>query len=73
MKNTKIDNMNIPMYNALSESIAEANRFIKKAKAAQQRILRDKHAWAGNKDSSAAKRASMDLSRALTEFRKPKT
>ena len=66
-----ISNMNHPLYNALSESIAEANRFIEKAKLAQLVLIENKYAWSGTKETGAAKRASMDLTRSLVTVRKP--
>lgn len=44
--------------------IDEAHRFIEKATAARDAHVDDR------KQSAAAKRASMDLTRALTEFRR---
>jgi len=51
-------------------AIFEAKRFIAKANAAVQKLESDKYAHFGSKETAAAKRASMDLSRALTEVRR---
>jgi len=61
---------NSPMYNILERSIVEAERFIKKAKEAQQVLIDDKWAWARSKETASAKRASMDLTRELVNVRK---
>ena len=51
-------------------AIFEAKRFIAKANAAVRRLKEDEYAHFGSKETAAAKRASMDLSRALTEVRR---
>ena len=56
---------------ALNESITEAERFIKAAKAARARLLLDKYANFGCKQTGAAKRASLDLTRSLARLRNP--
>ena len=66
-------------YKRLEEAIKEARRFIKTAEAAQSRIAdgkyplpRDKQQTAlvgGSRETAAARRASMDLTRALTDLR----
>ena len=66
-----ISNMNHPLYNALCESIVEAERFIQKAKLARLVLIEDQYAWTGTKETGAAKRASMDLTRSLVTVRKP--
>ena len=54
--------------NRLDEAILEAERFIRKAK---QAIAKLEGEWAyGSVEYAAAKRASMDLTRALTPLRK---
>lgn len=55
----------------LNDAILEAERFIKKAQAYQMRLVDDSYAIFGCKEGGAAKRASMDLTRALAELRKP--
>ena len=66
----KISDMNYPMYSALTDAIAEADRFIKKAELARERLIDDQYAWSGTKETGAAKRASMDLTRVLVTVRK---
>lgn len=52
-------------------AILEANRFINKAKAAKKKLKEDDMAYiTGSKETAAAKRASLDLTRALADFRK---
>lgn len=65
----KIADMNYPMYSILTDAITEADRFIKKAELARERLISDDYAWAGTKETGAAKRASMDLTRALVAIR----
>jgi hypothetical protein len=55
---------------ALKEALAEAERFIKRAKAAIKDLESDEW-YSSSKELAAAKRASMDLSRALTRVRHP--
>lgn len=56
----------------INDLIAESNRFIKRATAWSNRLCVDPLCFlTGCKESAATKRASMDLSRALTEIRKP--
>lgn len=55
----------------LTEAISEADRFIRKAELARERLINDKFAGiTGSKETAAAKRASMDLTRALVRVRK---
>ena len=56
----------------LNESIFEARRFIKRANAAIERIQGTGHDYniVGYKETAAARRSSMDLSRALAKLRK---
>ena len=57
----------------LEQAKNEAYRFISSADDAIDRLNADKWAYiSGCKEVAAAKRASMDLSRALAEVRKPK-
>jgi hypothetical protein len=51
--------------------IFEAERFLDKADACKKRLEDDSWAIYGSKESGAMKRASMDLTRALAELRKP--
>jgi hypothetical protein len=52
-------------------AISEAYRFIGKAADWKRRLNRNKNAYIfSSKESGAAKRASMDLSRSLAELRK---
>ena len=54
----------------LSRCIKEAERFLKAAKLAYSTELdKDKEYSFGGKNTAAAKRASMDLTRALADFR----
>lgn len=54
----------------LDVAIAEAYRFIDKAKAARVKLEDEPTAAWGSKETSAAKRSSMDLTRSLSELRK---
>lgn len=53
---------------ALERATKEARRFIKAAEAA----LRSGEGWGGGQHTAAAKRASMDLTRALVFVRHPR-
>jgi len=53
----------------IEDAIFEARRFVKRAKAWEKRIIKDDSIWA-SKESSACKRTSMDLTRALAILRK---
>ena len=55
---------------ALDEVEREAKRFLERVYQARERIKTDSFARYGCKETAAVKRASMDLSRALTELRK---
>jgi len=66
----KIADMNYPMYSVLGNAIEEAERFIKRAELARQKLIDYDYAWSGTKETGAAKRASMDLTRALVYVRK---
>lgn len=62
-------------WESLQEAIAEAERFIAKAKAAEVRgvsrsIAGDEPAMWACKENGAVRRASLDLTRALAELRK---
>jgi hypothetical protein len=56
----------------LNTAIAEARRFIKKAEEAKKKNYTGKGEYVlwCSKESATAKRASMDLTRALAELRK---
>jgi len=55
----------------LQEAIAETARFTKAAHSAVKRLKEDRGASiSGSKETAAVKRASMDLSRALTKVRR---
>ncbi len=49
----------------------EAQRFMFIAYQALERFKKDKMIGLGSKETSACRRASMDLTRALSEMRKP--
>lgn len=50
----------------------EARRFLKAEKAWRDRIdLEDMEHWRASKEGGALRRASLDLTRALAELRKP--
>jgi hypothetical protein len=55
----------------LNEAIWVASRFNTAARRAQEKLTQDKSAVRGCKETAAVKRASMDLTRALAELRKP--
>ena len=58
----------------VEEAVAEAKRFIKKANALlnnNDKVMMPADRFWGSKNSAAVKRASMDLTRALAEMRKP--
>jgi hypothetical protein len=54
-------------------AIEEATRFLKAAKEARKSIVHKPWGadFEGNKSTAAAKRASMDLTRALADMRRP--
>lgn len=54
----------------IDDAINETNRFIAKARKARRRLLVDKFAAYGCKETAAVRRASMDLSRVLVGLRK---
>ncbi len=55
----------------IANAILEARRFLVAANTAKNRLEADKMACLGCKETAACKRASMDLTRALAELRKP--
>lgn len=52
----------------LNAAVAEAKRFLARAKAVQQ--LSDGRRYIGGKETAAARRSSMDLTRALADLRR---
>jgi len=55
----------------LQIAIDESRRFIRNAEAAKKRLKEDQYAgFSGSKETAAAKRASLDLTRALADLRK---
>ncbi len=54
---------------AHKDAIAEAERFLKKARAALKDIS-EQHPLCGTPTTAAAKRSSMDLTRALAQLRR---
>ena len=61
----------IVIQNNLAQAITEAQRFIDTAQDYYAKIRNDKFAPFGCKESSACKRASMDLTRSLVKVRNP--
>ena len=58
----------------IDTAIKEAQQFIQKASAWKKRLKSDSMAGiSGSKEGGACKRASMDLTRALVDIRKPWT
>lgn len=55
----------------LNAAIQEAKRFLKKVSDFDAACGGDRFPFAGTKESGAVKRASMDLSRALSDLRRP--
>jgi len=53
----------------LKQAKSEALRFVKQVNALEQ--TKPQYMFCGTKETGAVKRASMDLSRALAEMRKP--
>lgn len=53
----------------LKQAVAEAKRFIEVAKTVK--VYSDRAYFDTSKETAAAKRASMDLTRALAEMRRP--
>ena len=54
----------------LNEAINEAERFLEKAKVVREKVKVDNYVFYGCKQTGALKRASMDLSRALSKIRR---
>ena len=55
---------------AISRAISEAQRFIRAAQAAEQRLKSDKYALiTGSRETASCRRASMDLTRTLADLR----
>lgn len=59
------------MIGSINDAVKEAQRFIAAARQAKVRIGREHSAQYGCKETAACRRASLDLSRALTELRRP--
>jgi hypothetical protein len=55
----------------LDKSITVASRFLAEARALRQAVELDGESIYGTRRSGAVKRASMDLTRALTDLRRP--
>ena len=55
----------------IDKAILEAHRFLRAVEAARRRLEADRMADFGCKETAACRRASMDLTRALAELRKP--
>lgn len=55
----------------LKATIKEALRFLRIAEPALERLHTDNYAKYGSRETGACRRASMDLTRALAELRKP--
>ena len=53
----------------INQAMEEASRFILKAKAVKVKELEDKLCFYGCKETAALRRASMDLTRALSKLR----
>lgn len=57
---------------AIAAAEREAKRFLEAVKAAKKRIDEDRYALAGSRETGALRRASLDLTRALADMRKPR-
>lgn len=55
----------------ISNAISEAKRFIKAAEDARTALASEKESFYHSKSFAAAKRSSMDLTRALAKMRRP--
>lgn len=53
----------------ISHAIAEARRFLKKAEAAHKALVSEEESFYHSKSFAAAKRSSMDPTRALAKMR----
>ena len=60
-----------PRITKINNAIYEATRFISRAKVAHRRLCAGGYTTYASKETASCKRASMDLTRALTELRKP--
>lgn len=54
----------------LKEAVSEAERFLKRAKVLQEALKDKPHIFYGTPETSAVRRTSMDLSRALSNLRR---
>ncbi|CAB4145905.1 hypothetical protein UFOVP1204_44 [uncultured Caudovirales phage] len=55
----------------IGKAIKEANRFLEIAAEVERQLKDREHFIVGTKNSGALRRASMDLTRALAEMRRP--
>lgn len=55
----------------LEIAIEESERFLARAKAARKKLKENEWAKYGCKETASAKRASLDLTRALSDLRRP--
>ena len=55
----------------VAKAVEEAERFLVAARLWEEALLNRREAYAVPKEAGACRRASMDLSRALSELRKP--
>lgn len=56
----------------IKKAVEEATRFLERTKALYEGMkAKGEYMWANPKQSGAVRRASMDLTRALAEMRKP--
>ena len=60
-----------PRIAKINNAMYEATRFINRAKLAHRRLCAEGYITWASKETAACKRASMDLTRALAELRKP--
>lgn len=59
--------------NAINEAIDEAQRFLERARSLRKQISDASHDPIPSRKRSSAVRASLDLSKSLSEFRKVRT
>ena len=60
---------NIEKLQAIGAAISEAKQFLRKAEAAHKALVSEEESFYHSKSFAAAKRASMDLTRALAKMR----
>ena len=63
--------MNAELIKKYKDVITEVHRFEKAAQSALKRLETDTYAAYGSKETAQAKRASLDLTRALARLRNP--